>query len=350
MINYSSMVDDKPLANYYGKGQAGPKNWYKGYDGLMTVAEALERSNNTIPCHLVQQIGTRATYYYLQNNLGIDSLDTVEDNNLSSLGLGGTYTGITTTQSAAAFAVFGNMGTYYEPTTFTLMTDQHDTVILKQSSGIAAIDENTATIMNYMLRNVVYGGSGTGRGAGGYVRNMKIYAKTGTSNNTRDLWFVGGTPYYVASCWTGYDNNYTINSSSIAQRMWGAVMSDIHKGLKAKSFKDSKYVSKRYYCAETGLLATTECTAKEMGYYKNSYLPTCSHHGGTLLSPISGNSKTKNGKSGIVKGKVTGLIELEPEEEEEDGSSSEGSSSENNSSSITFPDLPLNPTFSQTTP
>jgi penicillin-binding protein 1A len=194
--------------------------------------------------------------------------------------------------------------------------------------GVQAIGEDTAVVMNHMLQNVVYGGSGTGRGAGGYVSNMRIFAKTGTSNNTRDLWFVGGTPYYVASCWTGYDNNYTINSSSIAQRMWGAVMKDIHKGLEAKKFATSKYVSKRYYCADTGLLATTKCENKHIGYYKNSYLPICSHHGGTILPPISGSNATFSGKSGVVKGKVTGMLAKKQEEE----SSSEGSSSGENSS------------------
>lgn len=288
MINYSSMVDDKPLANYYGKGQAGPKNWYKGYDGLMTVAEALERSNNTIPCQLVQQIGTRATYYYLQNNLGIDSLDTVEDNNLSSLGLGGTYTGITTTQSAAAFAVFGNLGTYYEPTTIYKMTDQHDKVILKEKSGIAAIDENTATIMNHLLQNVVYGEQGTAKAIASFNKDIKCFAKTGTSSDVYDSWLAGGTPYYVGSCWFGYDQQEKLNNSNLAKTMWKNVMSRVHKGLEPKEFVESEFVANRYYCAETGLLATDACEKTAPGWYKTNYsLPAaCTVHNGELLPPV----------------------------------------------------------------
>lgn len=346
LITYSSAVND----NRRTFNGWAPNNWYGGNKGYITAHFALEYSVNTIPTYLVNDLQPQVSYDFLKNTLGCTSL-TSKDADLAPLGMGGTNGGLTTTQSAAAYAIFGNLGVYHEPTTYYYVTDMKGNVILDyDETGVQAIGEDTATVMNYMLRNVVYGGSGTGRGASGYIRNMKIYAKTGTSNNTRDLWFVGGSPYYVASCWTGYDNNYTINSSTIAQRMWGAVMSDIHKDLEAKKFTDSKYVSKRYYCAETGLLATANCTTTAIGYYKNSYLPTCSHHGGTLLSPLSGNSNTISGKSGIVKGKVTGLIKLEPEEEEtssdESGTSSDtsgiipsipGGTSSSTSSSNTSP-------------
>ena len=323
LITYSSAVND----NRRKFGSWAPNNWYGGNLGYITAHFALEYSVNTIPTYLVNDIKPKVSYDFLKNTLGCNSL-TSEDANLAPLGMGGTNGGLTTTQSAAAYAIFGNLGVYHEPTTYHHVTDMHGNIVLDyDETGVQAIGEDTATVMNHMLQNVVYGGSGTGRGAGSYVSNMRIFAKTGTSNNTRDLWFVGGTPYYVASCWTGYDNNYTINSSSIAQRMWGAVMKDIHKGLKAKKFETSKYVSKRYYCAETGLLATENCTTTKIGYYKNSYLPTCSHHGGTLLSPISGGSKTASGKSGVVKGKVTGMLNVKPEEEEGNESSSGESSS-----------------------
>ncbi len=324
IITYSSAVND----NRRKFGSWAPNNWYGGNKGYITSHFALEYSVNTIPTYLVNEIKPNVSYNFLKNTLGCTSL-TASDANLAPLGMGGTNGGLSTTQSAAAYAIFGNLGVYHEPTTYFYIKDANGNVIIDyDETGVQAIGEDTATVMNYMLRNVVYGSSGTGRGAGSYVKGMKIFAKTGTSNNTNDLWFVGGSPYYVASCWTGYDNNYSISSSSIAMRMWGAVMSDIHTGLKAIKFEDSKYVSKRYYCADTGLLATTECPNKHEGWYKNSYLPTCSHHGGTILGPISGTSATFSGKSGVVKGKVTGMLTKEEEENPEDTSSEEGSSSE----------------------
>ena len=147
-----------------------------------------------------------------------------------------------------------------------------------------AITEDTATVMNHLLQTVVYGGNGTGRGAAGYINNMKIYAKTGTSNNSNDLWFVGGSPYYVASCWCGYDQQQNISNSAIALKMWGNVMSKIHSGLEAKEFADSSYAMERYYCTKTGNLATSSCPSKAVGWYKKSNTPGyCTEHAGTAL-------------------------------------------------------------------
>ena len=289
LINYSSILDDHPIDNYFGAGKAGPNNWYGYYSGGVTAAYALERSINTIPCKLVKQMGVETTYYHLTTSLGLYSLDPTDDMNLSSLGLGGTSTGITTTMSAAAFAVFGNLGNYYEPTTFTLMTDQHGKTVLKQADGIQALDENTATIMNHMLQGPVYGSNGTASAAQGFSSTMRCYAKTGTSSETNDCWLVGGTPYYVASCWFGYDKLEAVTPSNLAQLMWVNVMKRVHADLEAKDFVDSEFVTRRYYCASTGMLATDMCTDIREGYYKTNYsLPSaCTVHKGTLLPEIT---------------------------------------------------------------
>lgn len=328
VITYSTLIEDK----YRKYGNWHPVNWYGGYWGTITAQYALERSVNTVPVYLVNKLTPEYSYKFLKESLGISNFEE-NDMNLSALGMGGTYTGLNTTQSAAAFAIFGNLGKYYEPTTYYYVTDNNgDTVLEYSEKGVQVIGQDTATVMNHMLRTVVYGSNGTGGGARGYIPNMKIYAKTGTSDSTKDLWFVGGSPYYVASCWCGYDDNETIKNEGIAQRMWGKVMTPTHKGLEAKTFEDSKYASSRYYCNETGLVATENCSSVSIGYYKNSYLPTCSLHEGSILSPISGSNKTMTGKSGVVKGKVTVTVEIPKEESSEETNSSESSSEENSSS------------------
>lgn len=329
LITYSTLIEDK----YTKYGNWHPVNWYGGYWGAITAHYALERSVNTVPVYLVNKLTPETSYKFLKESLGISNLES-NDVNLSALGMGGTYTGLNTTQSAAAFAIFGNLGKYYEPTTYYSVTDaQGNTVLEYDEKGVQVIGQDTATVMNRMLQTVVYGSNGTGGGARNYIPKMKIYAKTGTSDSTKDLWFVGGSPYYVASCWCGYDDNETIKSEGIAQRMWGKVMTPVHKNLEAKKFEESQYTSSRYYCNATGLIATENCSSVSVGYYKNSYLPTCSMHGGDILSPISGNNKTMTGKSGIVKGKVTVTVEIEEESSKEESSSSESSSSSSSSSS-----------------
>ena len=78
---------------------------------------------------------------------------------------------------------FGNGGVYYDPILYTKIENQDGEVILeKRNTHHVAMSEDTATIMNHLLRTVVYGSNGTGGAAKSYISNMKIYAKTGTSN------------------------------------------------------------------------------------------------------------------------------------------------------------------------
>ncbi len=283
LINYSSIVNDTKT-NYNGWT---PVNWYESYWGNITVQYALERSVNTIPVYLVNKLTPQSSFDFLTQKLGVTTLNS-EDINLSPLGMGGTNGGLTTLESAAAFAVFGNGGVYYEPTLYTKVTDQKGDIVLeKKDNPRSAISEDTATVMNHLLQTVVYGGNGTGKAAASYIPNMKIYAKTGTSNDQNDLWFVGGTPYYIASCWCGYEVQQPIPSrhSGIALKMWGNVMSKVHKGLTTKEFVDSSYAVDKYYCTASGALATDKCPAKAIGWYKKNNLPAaCSAHTGTLLS------------------------------------------------------------------
>ena len=285
LITYSSILNDTKTS-YNGWT---PVNWYGSYWGNVTTQYALERSINSIPVYLVNKITPQKSYDFLTQKLGITTLN-AEDINLSPLGMGGTNGGLNTLESAAAFAVFGNGGQYYEPSFYTKVTDQEGKVILeRKSTPKMAISEDTATVMNHLLRTVVYGGNGTGRGAAGYISNMKIYAKTGTSNDQNDLWFVGGSPYYVASCWCGYKTMQPIASSysGIAMKLWGNVMSKAHAGLEAKEFTDSSYAVEKYYCKSSGDLATSGCPDKAVGWYKKSNIPkACTAHEGELLGEI----------------------------------------------------------------
>ncbi len=281
LIHYSSILNDT-ATNYNGWT---PKNWYNSYWGGVTTQYALERSINTIPVYLVNKLTPQVSYDFLTQKLGITTLNEY-DVDLSPLGMGGTNGGITTIESAAAYQIFGNGGLYHEPTLYYAVYDQHNDAVLSNEKveSVVTISEDTATVMNKLLQNVVYGSNGTGKGAAGYIKDMKIYAKTGTSNNSNDLWFVGGSPYYVASCWCGYDTQQTISDSAIALKMWGAVMSKIHTGLEAKSFSESSYALDRYYCGETGLLATDACPTKAIGWYKKNNVPSyCTTHTGTAL-------------------------------------------------------------------
>ena len=62
------------------------------------------------------------------------------------------------------------------------------------------------------------------KGTGGSVNfgNMPIAGKTGTTSDYNDVWFSGYTPYYTATTWAGYDNNYKLTGSdkNLAKTLW----------------------------------------------------------------------------------------------------------------------------------
>ncbi len=282
LINYSSILNDTKVKF----GSWSPKNAGGGYSGNMTAQKALERSINTIPSSLANKLGAQTCYDFLTQKLGLKYL-TEQDVNLSSMSLGGTNGGVTTLQSAAAYAIFGNGGLYYEPTFYTKVTDQKGNVILeKKTKPTMAISPDTATVMNKMLQNVIYGSQGTGTSVASSVSKMKLFGKTGTSSSDNDKWFVGGSPYYVASSWCGYETMQKMPSANlgIAKSQWSTVMSKIHKGLKTKEFPESSYAVSRYYCTKTGGLATEECKKTAVGWYKKGNLPeVCKKHSGELM-------------------------------------------------------------------
>lgn len=284
-ITYATIIKDEPLKNFFGSNKDGPKNSYSGYRGKMSMPKALEISSNTIPCHIIKDyLGIDASFEFVTEKLKLKHI-TDSDRDLSSLALGGCQYGMTTTESAASYAVFGNGGKYYDPVTYYKVERAGGELILDGNrDGEQIIKPATATIMNRLLQNVVYGSSGTGRSIAGY-NTMKAYAKTGTSSDTNDRWLVGGTPYYVASVWCGFDKPETVGGGVSAATVWRTVMSAAHKNLEKKEFVYSEDVVEEKYCRYSGLIAGDKCYSKGTGYFVPELLgETCSgKHSGSAV-------------------------------------------------------------------
>ena len=270
LVHYTSKVLDQPIKNYYPDGKKGPKEWYGYYKGTITLNYAIRKSANTIPVRLLQEVGLEDSYNFLKYKLHCNHL-VEEDKNLAALALGGCNYGITTTESAAAYAIFGNQGVFHKPTTYYRIERSNGQPFLTyDETGEQVISKASATIMNHLLQEVVYGSEGTGRGISGYSR-MKAYAKTGTSSESNDLWMVAGTPYYVGSVYYGFDEKAPLKNAGAAAKIWKDVMTVVHKGLEKKEFEDSDDVFK-----------------KGAGYYKNGTKPDYT---------LAGNSRSSSSAS-----------------------------------------------------
>ncbi len=322
IITYSSMLQDTPtmtIVNEKGQSVKWPKNAGGSTTGAnVTMARALEKSYNTIPVQLIEKMGLETVYNHAVNDMGIKNFvapftnaeGKVEagDQTYASLGLGGSYKGITTLESCAAFATFGNGGRYYEPTFFTKVTDQHgDLVVKANTKAKIAMSEDSAVILNKMLQNVV--NQGTGTSIRSYLPSFKVFGKTGTTDDNYNLWFAGGTPHYVASCWYGYDKPERVSAANSARKTWGSIMRDIHSGLdKSKDFPESDKVTCRKYCTASGEIATDKCTSVGIGWYKTSYLPSCTTHGGTALGEANPSEVTSSNTSSATSATSSGTV------------------------------------------
>jgi len=302
LINWSTVMSDKKITLSDGTIFS---NYYNGYLGNMPIEYALQRSVNTIPVQLSQTLTPRESFNFLNDKLGVTSLvsskkvgsNVLSDINISPMSLGGLTDGISPLELAASYQIFANGGFYYKPVTYLKVEDAEGNVILEnESEPERVISEETAVIMNKMLQRVCTGKYGTGLAA--KLSNMPTGGKTGTTNDKKDIWFVGLTPYNVSALWYGYDTPKTLTGISVSTpRLWKNIMSKVMAGKPYKDFVDSKNVIECTYCLKSGKLASANCTSTEIGYYDKNNLPdVCSAHD-SKPSSSSSNSSTHSSSS-----------------------------------------------------
>ena len=185
--------------------------------------------------------------------------------------------GVTTLEMAAAYAIYGNNGYYYKPYSYYKVTNNDGTETLLTAGddeGEQVVSERTAGVMRELLKTVSSYGTGSGYGVSGFTN----FSKTGTTTDEHDRWYVGGTPYYVAACWYGYDIPEPISTryGNPAGKLYSKVMNAAHEGLDSLYFPSASGVVARSYCKISGDIATKKCAQKGTGYYKTNDIPsTC---------------------------------------------------------------------------
>lgn len=287
LIYWSQKLSDYPILL---DGKKWPKNYYSSYYGDITLEEAIQRSTNTIPVRVLQELTPKASFKFATEKLHMTTLIQSEringtdmsDVGLAPLGLGALTDGVTVLEMAAAYQMLGNGGYYVKPYTFTRVEDVDGNVLIENKPNpTAVIGEDTAFIMNQLLQKVVTGSHGTARSAKLSTSGIPVAAKTGTTTAYNDRWFVGLTPYYVGVVWTGYDTKKIMNEKLANPSLdaWKKVMNQVHKDLAAKQFPTTTTVVQRKYCTTTGLIANDNCPSTAIGWYKTDYfIPECNVH------------------------------------------------------------------------
>ena len=222
-------------------GRAWPRNFNgdHGSGSYISVQEALVRSLNTVPVRILSEmLGTNSSMEYCNEHFHLNLSST--DKDLSPLAVGGTNTGVTTLEMAAAFATFGNGGKYYKPYSYYRVVDRNGEVLLenKDPEPEQALKLATANTMLGMLTKAVTQSNGTGYGS--KINGVQTFAKTGTTSDNCDKWYCGGTPHYVTAVWYGYDYRADLHTGATnpAKTIFKYVFSELTGSLPSKTFAD----------------------------------------------------------------------------------------------------------------
>lgn len=290
LVTWSTQFLDVPLLikdndsyltwprNYSTSG-ATTSSWSKEYNFTFSC---LQRSLNTTAAQLVEMLTPSESFEFLHYKLHLDSLELYKDGKTdiarSPMSVGALTNGVTLQDITACYQMFGNGGKYYGSTFISRILDSTGEVVYQHPlMGEQVIDESTAYVMNRMLETVVSSSRGTGRRA--RLENVELIAKTGTTQDWADLWFIGCTPQYVTGLWIGHDIPKEIDTDSCygSPQMWKNVFGDIADRGEITTFASSNSVVKREYCTKTGLIAGSNCSDTAVGYYKRTNIPpTCS--------------------------------------------------------------------------
>lgn len=263
----TSILDDKPFKYPNDPEGREVKNWDGLYIGETRVRYAIEHSMNVCAVKTLHTIGPQIGYDYLMN-FGFTTIvnhDDPENPDLTDVqlatALGGIAYGITNLEMTAAYASIANNGTYIKPILYTQVLDHDGNVLLDNSvpDSHQVLKDSTAALLTNAMQDVINKGTGTAA----RMYNMPAAGKTGTSENSRDLWLSAYTPYYTASVWGGYDSGKpmeNIYNQIWHEQLWKNIMERVHEGLAYQDFSMPASVQQKTICSKTGLLATSSCT------------------------------------------------------------------------------------------
>jgi penicillin-binding protein 1A len=208
----ASQIEDSPVSFPVGgkNGQVWkPENYDRKFRGSTTLQQAIEESVNVVTVKLQERVGLAKTIQ-VARRLGITS---PLDVNLS-LALG--TSDVSLLEMTSAYGTLANQGVWMPPVAIRYVTDAQGKLLEEHvPEGREALAPETAYVITQMLRGVVE--RGTGQAAKGLGR--PVAAKTGTTNDYSNAWFVGFTPRLATGVWVGYDRPRSLGKDETGSRV-----------------------------------------------------------------------------------------------------------------------------------
>lgn len=204
-----------------------PANYGNSYSGgWLSMLDALTKSTNVVAVRVLADVGFEPTIK-LAHQMGIKS----ELKPYYALALGAIEVNLL--ELTSAYGTLAAQGKHVEVHGIRrVINGRGDVLYEAKFQPKQVLDKDSAAIMTWMLQSVV--NNGTGRPA--YI-NRPVAGKTGTSEQARDLWFIGYIPQLVTGVWLGNDDSYpTWGSSGTAAFTWHEFMSKVVEGMPVEEF------------------------------------------------------------------------------------------------------------------
>ncbi len=226
----ATIVVDAPIEINTPQGVWRPRNSSNKFYGPTPLRTGIERSRNLMTIRLAQEVGMSTVGSYAERFGVYDSLSPVLANALGAQES-------TLYQMVAAYAMFANGGERVEPTLVDRVQDRYGHTVYRHDQRICndcklphlaaghapRIISNRERVMDpvtaYQLTSMMKGVVDRGTAKGAINLPVPIAGKTGTTNDAKDVWFIGFSSNIVAGCYIGFDN-----PRSLGKRAYGAGM------------------------------------------------------------------------------------------------------------------------------
>jgi penicillin-binding protein 1B len=233
-----------------------PKNFEHHAKKQVSVRSALENSDNLATVDLAMQIGLKPIIE-TATRFGFST----PFKPYPSLSLGAFE--VIPIELARAYCAFAAGGMMPFPLGLKAVIDENGHVLERRHLKMERlISPEKAFMITSLLRGVVE--NGTGRTLGNKGISWPVAGKTGTTNNSRDAWFIGYTPDILALVWVGFDNGDSIKATGAqaALPIWAELMKAIPHQISHKGFRVPDGIVTRMICDEDGKPVVSQNCAK----------------------------------------------------------------------------------------
>lgn len=212
----------------------GPRNANGVYSGEITLRRAVEVSKNTVAWKLFEEVLTPQVGLSYVTEMQFRNI--VPSDYVPAASLGGLTYGVCTLEMAGAYCTLANEGIYRDPTCIVKITSANgEEIVGMEREGKRIYETNAARMMTDILQGVMTNGTGVKL----QLENSVSAGKTGTTNDIKDGWFVGYTPYYTTAVWVGYDMPKALDNlagNTYPGYIWQTFMEALHENLPERDF------------------------------------------------------------------------------------------------------------------